>query len=305
MSGFILRGFSKVIIVVICVSLIVFFLMHLSGDPINILLPLDASEQQRAELRTKFGLDQPMLVQYYKFVTNAMTGDFGNSIQHRRPAMELVLERYPNTFLLALTAVGLGLATGLPLGILGALKPGSAWERAALMVSMLGQSIPVFWLGMILILVFAVSLRVLPTSGSGGLQHFVMPAVTLSFGFLAQVVLIVRSGMLEVLQEDYIRTAYAKGLGTRAVVIRHAFRNTLIPLVTYVGLTFGTLLGGAVITETVFSWPGVGMLAVNGIFARDYPMVQASVFTLSVGIAMINLVVDLGYGFLDPRIRRA
>lgn len=304
MGGYVVRRLGRVAFMVFAVSLIVFFLMHLSGDPTQLMLPMDATPEARAALREAYGLDNPLAVQYVQFLVNAVQGDFGRSLQHRRPALDLVLERYPNTFQLALASVGLGLVVGLPLGILAAARRGGTWNKVALVVSMVGQSVPVFWLGMMLILVFAVSLRWLSTSGKSGLDSFILPSITLALGFAAQVILLVRSSMLEVLGYDYIRTAHAKGLVERAVIFKHAFRNTLIPLVTFVGMAFGTLLGGAVITETVFSWPGVGLLAVNAIFARDFPLVQASVFTLSLGIALINLLVDLCYGFLDPRMRR-
>jgi ABC-type dipeptide/oligopeptide/nickel transport system permease component len=283
----------------------VFLLMRASGDPTQLLLPLDASDAERAAFREKIGLDQPLPVQYVRFVADGLRGDFGRSLQYRRPALELVLERYPSTFQLALAVTIVGLIVGLILGVLAAIGAGGIMDRIALGVSMLGQSIPDFWLGLILILVFAVTLGVLPTSGKEGLQSFVLPTLTLSFGFVAQIILIVRSGMLEVLREDYIRTARAKGLSELAVIIRHGLRNTLIPLVTFVGLVFSLLLGGAVIVETVFSWPGVGQLSVNAIFARDYPVVQVCVLGLALGVVLVNLLVDLCYGMLDPRVRRS
>jgi peptide/nickel transport system permease protein len=284
------------------VSIIVFLLLRLAGDPIQTLLPFDATEEARDRLRAMYGLDRSIPEQYIRFVARAARGDFGQSLQHRLPAMELVLQRYPNTLQLTLLAVGLGLVVGVPLGVLAAIRKGGLWDRLALMASMLGQSVPTFWLGILLIIIFAVRLDLVPTSGKRGLEYYILPTITLSSGFLSRVVLIVRSGMMEVLDADYVRTARSKGLGEVAVILRHVFRNTLIPLVTYVGMVFGRLLGGAVITETVFSWPGVGALAVDAIFARDYPLVQASVFTIVVGIAVINLVVDLCYGWLDPRI---
>lgn len=290
---------------VFAVSVLVFLLMRVSGDPTQLLLPLDASDADRAAFREKIGLDQPLPVQYVRFVIDGLRGDFGQSLQYRRPALELMLERYPNTFQLALTVTLVGLIVGLILGVLAAVRAGGIMDRIALGVSMLGQSIPDFWLGLILILVFAVTLGVLPTSGKEGPQSFVLPTLTLSFGFVAQIILIVRSGMLEVLREDYIRTARAKGLSETVVIIRHGLRNTLIPLVTFVGLVFSLLLGGAVIVETVFSWPGVGQLSVNAIFARDYPVVQVCVLGLSLGVVMVNLLVDLCYGMLDPRVRRS
>ena len=254
-------------------------------------------------MRKALGLDQPVHIQYFKFLSRAIRGDFGNSWQYGLPALKLVMEHFPATFQLALCAIAIAIAVGIPLGIFAAVREGGAVDMLSLTLGVVGRGMPSFWLGLMLMLVFAVSLGWLPTSGRGSLRNLVLPAITLCTGYLAQIVLLVRSGMLDILREDYIRTARAKGLREPAVCVRHAFRNTLIPVVTMVGLTFGRMLGGSIVTETVFSWPGVGRLAVGAVSARDYPVVQASVIVLSIWIVLANLIVDLIYAFIDPRIR--
>ena len=248
-------------------------------------------------------MNQPLYIQYLKFLSRALRGDFGNSWQYGLPALSLVLEFFPATFQLALAALIFALIVGIPLGVVSAIREGSLVDGLSLSLGVVGRAMPSFWLGIMLILVFAVNLQMLPTSGKGNLRHLILPAITLSTAFLAQIVLLVRSGMLDVMREDYIRTARAKGLQGFTVNMRHAFRNTLIPVVTMVGLTFGRLLGGSVITESVFAWPGVGRLAVQAVSARDFPLVQASVVIFALWIVLANLIVDLLYAFLDPRIR--
>lgn len=303
MQAYIIKRILRTFIVMFGLSVAVFALLSISGDPATIMLPPDATMSDVIVMRKALGLDQPVHIQYFKFLSRAIRGDFGNSWQYGLPALKLVMEHFPATFQLALCALTIAMAVGIPLGIFAAVREGGAVDMLSLTLGVVGRGMPSFWLGLMLMLVFAVSLGWLPTSGRGSLRNLVLPAITLCTGYLAQIVLLVRSGMLDILREDYIRTARAKGLREPAVCVRHAFRNTLIPVVTMVGLTFGRMLGGSIVTETVFSWPGVGRLAVGAVSARDYPVVQASVIVLSIWIVLANLIVDLIYAFIDPRIR--
>lgn len=303
MRDYVVKRVLRSFLVLFGLSLGVFALLSISGDPATIMLPPEAPMSEVISLRKALGFDQPLHIQYLKFLSRAVQGDFGNSWQYGLPAINLVLEFFPATFQLALAALIFALVVGIPLGVISAIREGSLVDALGLSLGVVGRAMPSFWLGIMLILVFAVNLKVLPTSGKGELRHLVLPAITLSTAFLAQIVLLVRSGMLDVLREDYIRTARAKGLQHYTINMRHAFRNTLIPVVTMVGLTFGRLLGGSVITESVFAWPGVGRLAVQAVSARDFPLVQASVVIFALWIVLANLIVDLLYAFLDPRIR--
>jgi ABC-type dipeptide/oligopeptide/nickel transport system permease component len=249
------------------------------------------------------GFNDPFLVQYWRFLRGAVQGNFGESLRHGQPAMRLVLERLPATFELAGAAMLIALCVAIPAGILSAVRRNTASDYCSTVVALLGQSMPTFWLGIMLILVFSVWLRVLPSSGRGDLEHLLLPAVTLGLFTTARMMRLTRSGMLEVLGQDYIRTARAKGLGEPPVVWKHALRNAAVPIVTIAGLELGALLGGSVVTETIFAWPGVGRLSVQAIYNRDYPVVQAAVFVLATTFVVVNLLVDLVYTSLDPRIR--
>jgi peptide/nickel transport system permease protein len=305
MLRFLVAQLAKALFAVLVVSIVAFLLLRSSGNPVDAFLPIDASEQQRAEVSKQLGLDQPLPVQYGVFLLDAVHGNFGRSIKYGTPALDLLLERLPATLLLTVTGLGLASALGIPLGVMTALKRGTWLDAPVAGAALVAQVIPSFWLGLMLILLFAVQLHWLPTSGLSGPSNVVLPAITLAAGFTAQILLLVRSGMLEVLGTDYTRTARAKGLGPPAVVVRHALRNSLIPVVTLVGLTFGQLLSGVVVLETVFSWPGVGQLAVLSIYSRDFPVVQTSVVILSMAIVVVTAVVDLSYGLIDPRARAA
>lgn len=303
MRSYLVARLAQTLFVVFAVSLVVFVLLRSSGDPSSVLLPFDSTPAQREQLRQELGLDKPLPWQYWAFVSRAVQGDFGDSLRFRQPALALVAERLPNTLQLALTSITLALVVGLPLGLIAGVRRGRLLDKIAVNLALLAEAVPGFWLGIVLILIFAVQLRWLPTSGAGTPLHLLMPAATLSAAFIAQIMLLTRVGVIDALREPYVRTARSKGLAERVVVTRHVLRNVLIPIITVVGLNFGTLLGGAVITETVFSWPGVGLLSISAIYTRDYPIVQAAVFTLSLGIVATNLVVDLLYGVVDPRIR--
>jgi peptide/nickel transport system permease protein len=281
----------------------VFVTTRLSGDPAALLLSIYATPEDIARFRQAMGLNDPLALQYLHFLVNAARGDFGTSFQYHLPAMGLVLERMPSTLSLALAAMGFAVAVGLPAGVLAATRRGSIFDRLAGLAALIGQSVPVFWLGIVLIWVFAVSLGVLPSSGQGSPQHLVLPAIALGSYSAASIARLTRSSMLEVLGRDYVRTARAKGLAEPRVVLGHALKNVANPIVTVCGLQLGTLLGGAVVTEWIFAWPGVGRLAVDAVLARDYPLVQASVFVVALGFVVVNTLVDLSYQWLDPRIR--
>jgi ABC-type dipeptide/oligopeptide/nickel transport system permease component len=279
--------------------------LRLSGDPAATMLPGEASVEELAALRHALGLDQPILTQYGRFLSSAAQGDFGLSFRHQQPALGLVLERLPATLELALASLALAVAVAIPLGILAALYRGRAADILAMAFAVVGQATPFFWMGVMLILIVSVELRWLPTSGRGGLDHLILPAVTLGTHLAASLARLTRTSMLEVMGENYLNTARAKGLSERSVIWAHALKNASIPITTLIGVQFGTLLGGSIVTEMIFAWPGVGRLAVQSIFARDYPVVQASVFVLALSFVVINLAVDLLYGWLDPRIRHA
>jgi len=264
---------------------------------------MEASEEVRADFRRAYGLDRPIPVQYAHYLARLLQGDFGQSFSYRRPALEVVLERLPATLELSAAALLIAVLIAVPAGIISAVKRNSIFDHLSMGLVLLGQSVPTFWLGMLMILVFAVGLHALPVSGRGSFAQLVLPSVTLAMWLLALVARLTRSGMLEVLSQDYIRTARAKGLAEFVVTARHAVRNALVPIVTVVGLQVGGLLGGAVMTEAVFAWPGVGTLVLESILKRDYPVVLAALIMVATAFVLINLLVDLLYGCLDPRVR--
>lgn len=284
---------------------VVFVVSRLLGDPAVLLLPIGASEDQLHELRVQLGLDQTILRQYLTFLFNIARGEFGESFQFARPALSVVLERLPATAMLAGAALLIGVLVGGMAGALAAIYRGSVIEALVLLVALLGQATPSFWLGIMLILFFAVQLGWLPTGGYGTWQNLVLPALTLACFTTASIARLLRSAMLDVMRDDYVRTARAKGLPPRRVFIWHVGRNSLIPVVTMIGILAGELLGGAAVTETVFGWPGVGRLIVQAIETKDFPVVQAGVAVVATIFVGINLLVDLLYTLIDPRIRQA
>jgi peptide/nickel transport system permease protein len=304
MLSYLAQRLAGAVLVVFGVISIVFLLIHLiPGDPVEIMLGEAASATDREALRVALGLDQPVLLQFTHYLHGLLQFDLGTSLQSRRPVTDLLLERLPATLLLAGVTLAVTLALALPLGMLAAVRRGSPWDGGAMAFSMLGVSIPNFWLGPLLILVFSLWLGWFPVSGREGVGSVVLPAVTLGTGLAAVLSRMVRSSMLEVLGEDYIRTARAKGLPPHRVILHHGLRNALLPVITLLGLQLGALLAGAVITETVFSWPGIGLLTIEAIQSRDYPVVQASVLLISVGYVLVNLLTDIAYAWADPRIR--
>ena len=303
MKVYLLRRVLQSVLVLFGVSFVVFGILFLTGDPALVLLPPDATLEDIAKFRSEMGFDKPFFVQYGRFLYGAVRGDFGQSVRHGEPAFDLVIERMPATFELSGAALLIALCLAIPAGIVSAVRRNSVLDYISTVVALLGQSMPTFWLGIMLILFFSVRLNLLPSSGRGGWEHMLLPAVTLGLFTTARITRLTRSGMLEVLSQDYIRTARAKGVGDPPVVWKHALKNAAIPIITIVGIELGTLLGGSVITETIFAWPGVGRLSVQAIYNRDYPVVQAAVFTLSATFVLVNLVVDVLYTYLDPRIR--
>lgn len=308
MHAYIIRRCLQSLVVFGAILVIVFLMLQITGDPAAVLMPLDASEADIQAFRQEMGLDKPLYVQFARFVfggpktKGVIRGDFGFSYRHEIPAMGLVLEHFPNTVLLAVTAVLIAMCIAIPTGVLSAVFRNSWIDYACSVIAMFGQSMPNFWLGLLLILFFAVSLRWLPTSGFEAWYYIILPAFTAGLYATARIMRVVRSQMLEVLSMDYVRTARSKGLAEGAVVFRHALKNAAIPVVTLLGLELGILLGGTVVTEAVFAWPGVGYLVVDAISNQDYPVVQAAVALLAFVFVGVNLLVDILYAWLDPRI---
>lgn len=306
MLGYTIRRVLLAVFVLWGVVTVVFIIVRLvPADPALLIAGMDATPEQLAELRKRMGLDQPLIVQYFAYLAGAVTGDFGNSYTQGVPVMALVGQALPNTALLAVLACMLAVVVSFPLGLLAALRVNRPTDRIVTTASLLTQSLPGFWVGVVLMLVFSQMLKLLPSTGFSSPAALVLPVVTVALPFIAILTRMTRSGLLEVVGEGYITTARAKGLSERIVIFVHATRNALIPVITVVGLEFGTLLGGAVITETVFSFPGIGKLLVGSILTRDYALVQACVMLIAAAFVVVNLVVDLVYGYLDPRVRLA
>jgi len=304
MKSYLLRRLRQAALTLVGVSVLVFVILRVvPGDPAKMLLPEGAPQSAVDELNRHLGLREPLWVQYGIFLRSVVRGDFGQSFQYRSPALTVVVERLPATIQLTLAAMALTVAFGVSIGIVAAVRKGTGYDYAGTVLAVLGQSLPNFWLGIMLILLFGVTLRWLPTSGFQGWSYLILPSVTLAAYPTALVARLTRSSMLEILSRDYIRTGRAKGLAERMVVLRHALKNATIPVLTVIGLQIGTLLGGAVITESVFAWPGMGKLVVDAIFFRDFPVVQTILIFSATIFVVINLVVDVLYTVLDPRIR--
>ncbi len=284
-------------------SVVVFALVHLSGDPVLLMVSPDAPPEVVTNTRHALGFDRPLYEQFARYLANAAQGDLGLSLRMNRPVTTLIVERLPATLELTLAALLIAVVVAVPAGIVSAVKRGTVVDRLAMAGAVAGQAVPIFWLALLLIAFFGVRLRWLPVYGSGSLAHFVLPAVSLSTIIMGRLARLVRSSMLEVLGQDYVRTARAKGLGESRVLVVHALKNASIPIVTLLGLQFAQLLGGAVVTETIFAWPGIGRLVVEAIFNRDFPVVQGVVLVVSLIFVAVNVLVDLCYAVLDPRIR--
>jgi peptide/nickel transport system permease protein len=301
-TAFLVRRLLRFIVVCIGVSLVTFAILHASGDPVALIMP-EAPEADRAKLREALGLGDPLLTQFVRFVGNAARGDFGKSFFYREPAFKLVTERMPTTLALTSLAVVLALAVAVPVGIYSAVRRDTLMDHAATVVVFLGQSMPAFWIGIMLMLLFAVQWRLLPVSGWDTWASMILPAVTLGAFTTPLFMRLIRSSMLEVINLDYVRTARAKGLSEWLVICRHALRNAALPVVTVIGVQVGLLLGGAILTETVFAIPGLGRLIVRAIVQLDFPIVQAGVFLIAMVIVTVNFVVDVLYVYLNPTIR--
>ena len=303
MKHYAARQLIQLVVVVVGISMLVFAILHVIGDPVLLLLPQNAGQEEYERYHKLLGLDKPIYVQYWKFASRAVQGDFGTSWYTSTPAFKLVIERMPPTLYLTTAGLVTALLIALPLGILAALKRHSFVDNLCTMLAVAGQAMPIFWLGIMLIIIFAVRFKALPASGYGTWEHFLMPAFTLG-AFLAPITMrLVRSGVIEILNMEYIRTARAKGFAEPTVIVKHAFRNACIPVITVLGLQFGQLLGGAIVTETVFAWPGVATLTVDSIRNQDFPVVQCAVVLLALIIVAVNFLVDMVVGLLDPRIR--
>ncbi|MGH7264987.1 MAG: ABC transporter permease [Candidatus Rokuibacteriota bacterium] len=305
LGGFLAYRLFRTLIALWLVSTVVFVVMRLSGDPVPLLLPPDAPIAEMERVRRDLGLDRPLPVQYAVFIGNVAQGDFGRSIHFRQPAMAVALSYLPATFELGLAAFCIAVALAFPVGVFSAVRRNSLLDHVAMALALVGQSAPTFFLGILFILVLSLRLDLFPTSGRGDWSHLILPALTLGAFAMASIARITRSAVLEIQRADYIRTARAKGVGEFLVVAKHTLRNAALPILTITGLQFGTLLGGAVVTETVFSWPGMGRLAIQSIYNRDYPVVQSTVFLAAVLFIVINLSLDVLYGVLDPRAREA
>jgi peptide/nickel transport system permease protein len=304
-TRYFVRRLIQAVGIVFLVTAIVFGIARLSGSPADLMLPQGAGPEQRAQLVREYGLDQPLPLQYVYFLANAAQGDFGQSIRFRAPAMELVLDRLPATIELALAALAIAVLLGIPLGTLAALRHRTRTDYIVTSFLTVGQATPSFWLGILLILFVGVELGWLPISGRDGWQSLILPAITLSIVPLVSIARLTRSSLISIIPQDYVRTARAKGLRQRTIIRTYILRNGLIPVVTIAGVSMAELLSGAVITEQIFAWPGIGRLAIESIYARDYPVVQAVAIVTAVIVVAMNLFVDMLYFFLDPRIRDA
>jgi peptide/nickel transport system permease protein len=295
----VLQGFGTLLVI----SLIVFLLARLSGDPLNIMLSEEASKEDYAIAAKHWGLDRPLTEQYLTFLGHALRGDLGQSIRLRRPALELVWERLPATLQLAGAAIFVSLVIAIPIGVLSAVKRDTPLDYVGKVIALIGQSMPSFWLGIVLIWIFAVVLGWLPASGTGGIQHFILPALALGWYQVAAVMRLVRSAMLDVLDSEYVKLARIKGVAERGVIWKHCLRNAAIPPLTYIGFIVAVLLTGSIVIETVFAWPGIGLLAIDAVRYRDFPVVQTVVLLYAAKYVIINLLVDVAYVYVDPRIR--
>jgi peptide/nickel transport system permease protein len=304
LQKYILRRLVSAIPLIFAIITVVFVVLRVAipGDPVYMLAGETASPELIERIRVKYGLDKPVMEQYLIFIGNALRGDLGNSIKFGEPVTAVIAKAFPFTIAITLQSVTVGTLIGLVVGIAAAVKRGSWIDRLSMLLVIFVNAFPTFWLGIILTLIFSVGLRLLPVEGSGTWQHFVLPVTTLSLGQAALIARLTRSSLLEILNTDYVRTARSKGLADRRVIFIHALKNALIPIVTVVGLSVGGLLGGAVITESIFGLPGVGRLTIAAIADRDYPMIQGTVLLVAVSFIMVNLVVDLMYAYVDPRI---
>jgi peptide/nickel transport system permease protein len=303
MHKYIVRRFFQSLLALLVLSMVIFLMSRLTGDPTLLMLPDDATHEDIAQLRRALGLDRPLPVQYWVFIRKAVQGDFGRSIKGQMPVIDMIKERLPNSIKLAAVALGIAVLMAFPLGVMAAVKKDTAFDRLANIVAVLGQSLPQFWVGIVLIQIFAVRLRWLPVAGVGSFSHYVLPAFTLGWFVVAGMMRLLRSSMLDVLGSEFVKLARIKGLPARTVIWKHALRNALIPVLTFGAIYLAILVTGAILVETVFAWPGVGQLIYQGIVFRDFPVVQAVVLLTAGIVTAVNLLVDIAYAYIDPRIR--
>lgn len=303
MLTYIAARLGQSVLVMFGVSVLIFLSLHLTGDPAAVMMPPGSSQQEIDAFRHSMGFDRPLLWQYGHYLNGVLHGDLGDSLRYSQPVTVLIAERIPATLLLAVTALAWSTLVGLALGILSALKQNTVWDLLSRLLAFSGQAVPVFWLGLMMIILFSLNLRWLPSGGYGNAVNLVMPALSLGAYYMSAIARLIRASLIDVLQQDYIRTARAKGLSPWRIVVRHGLRNALIPVVTVQGMYFASLLGGALVTEIIFAWPGIGRLAVQAIQNRDFPLVQAIVLLAALVFVGINLLIDLLYVVLNPRIR--
>lgn len=303
MQRYVIKRLLQSLVTLVVLSIIVFCLTRFTGDPVVLMLPDDASHEDIMQLRRALGLDKPLPVQYWYFVSRAVQGDFGRSIKGQMPVMDLIRDRLPNSLKLAAVSLVITLMLALPLGVMAAVKKGTSIDTLANIVAVLGQSLPQFWVGIVLIQLFAVRLRLLPVAGTGTLYHYILPGFTLGWFLVAGIMRLLRSSMLEVLDSEFVKLARIKGLSPRTVIWKHALKNALIPVLTFGAIYLAILITGAILVETVFAWPGIGQLVYQGIVYRDFPVVQAVVMLTALIVVTVNLLVDLAYAYIDPRIR--
>lgn len=303
MRRYVLGRLFQSLVALAILSVVIFVLARATGDPLHLILPMMATDEDYANARRYLGLDKPPLVQYWRFVSQAATGDFGQSLRSRRPVLDLLKERLPNSLKLATFSMAVSLLLAVPLGVVAATKRGTRVDGGARVVAVLGQSLPTFWVGIVLIEVVGGRLQWLPAGGTGDLAHYVLPGFTLGWFVVAGMMRLLRSSMLDVLDSEYVKQARAKGVAERGVIWHHALRNALIPVVTFAGIYFAILVTTAIVVESVFAWPGVGRLAYEAIMGRDFPVIQAVVLVTAAIVVAVNLGVDLLYAAIDPRIR--
>ena len=303
MQRYILRRFFQSVLALLALSMLIFLMSRLTGDPTMLMLPDDASQEDIAQLRHALGLDQPLPVQYWVFLSRAVQGDFGRSIKGQMPVLDMITERLPHSFRLAAVSLGIAVLLAFPLGVVAAVKKGTALDTLANIIAVLGQSLPQFWVGIVLIQIFAVHLRWLPVAGVGSVWHYVLPSFTLGWFVVVGMMRLLRSSMLDIMGSEFVKFARIKGVPDGRVIWKHALRNALIPVLTFGAIYLAGLITGAILVETVFAWPGLGQLIYQGIVFRDFPVVQAVVLLTAGIVISVNLLVDIIYAYLDPRIR--
>jgi ABC-type dipeptide/oligopeptide/nickel transport system permease component len=303
MQRYVLKRIFQSLLTLLVLSILIFVVCRLTGDPVTLMLPDDASHEDIAQLRAALGLEKPLPVQYWLFLRSAVRGDFGRSIKGQVPVLDLIEERLPNSIKLALVSLFITVILAFPLGVMAAVKKGTSVDTLANLIAVLGQSLPQFWVGIVLIQIFAVYLRWLPVAGTGSLWHYVLPGFTLGWFLVAGIMRLLRSSMLDVLDSEFVKLARIKGVSGWSVIWKHALKNAVMPVLTFAAIYLAILITGAILVETVFAWPGIGQLTYQGIVYRDFPVIQAVVLLTAVIVVTVNFVVDITYAYLDPRIR--